>query len=174
MPKLTQQAEACSVALALQLIGDRWTLLIVRDAMYGVRRFQDFQASIGLAKNVLADRLGKLVGGGVMEPVPLGAGHWHEYRLTAMGRDLFTAVVALMQWGDRWINPPRHVAVRLADRQTGEPVAPVEVRSRSGRPLALADVAVRAGPGAARPEAQRQLAAYTRAFGRTGATASSR
>ncbi len=163
MPRLKQQPEVCSVALSLQLIGDRWTLLIIRDAFYGVSRFQDFQQSIGLAKNVLSDRLSKLVDGGVLAMVPVGESGWSDYQLTAMGRELLPTVVALMQWGDRWINKPGRIPVQIVDRRSGEPVAAMHIRSAAGKPLRMQDLALRPGPGATHPDAQRQLTAYAKA-----------
>lgn len=163
MPRLKQQSEACSVALALQLLGDRWTLLIIRDALYGVTRFQDFLDSIGLARNVLADRLAKLVEGDVLSVTGVGAGGWQAYHLTDKGRDLITPIVALMQWGDRWIPPSNRVPVVVVDRETQQPIKPLQVTSSSGKPLEVRDLAVRPGPGATLPDAQRQWQAYSRA-----------
>jgi DNA-binding HxlR family transcriptional regulator len=92
----------CALARALEVIGERWTLLILRDAFYGVRRFSDFQAHLDIPKAVLADRLGGLVAEGLLEriPDPERAGR-HLYQLTASGRDLWPSVHALMSWGAR-------------------------------------------------------------------------
>lgn len=163
MPRLKQQSEVCSVARALQLIGDRWTLLIIRDAFYGVTRFQDFHESIGLAKTVLSDRLAKLIDGGIMEAVPVGAGAWSAYQLTPMGRDLLPMLVALMQWGDRWVNEPSRIPIQIVARDTDKPVAPIEIHSADGRMLGMDDMAIRPGPGQRHPDAQRQLTVYARA-----------
>jgi len=162
MPKLKQQNEICSVALALQLIGDRWTLLIIRDAFYGVTRFQDFHQSIGLAKNVLSDRIKKLVDGGVLEMVPVGEGSWHEYRLTAMGRDLLPSLLALMQWGDRWINERDKIPVKIIARRTGVRIPSIEVRDAEGKVIRVDGLAFKPGPGATHPDAQRQNIVYER------------
>lgn len=95
----------CSVARALNEVGDWWSLLIVLHAMYGTRRFVDFQQQLGIAKNILCDRLTKLVDNEVLRKVDVGEhGSRFEYRLTEKGRDLFPVVVALRQWGDKW-NP---------------------------------------------------------------------
>lgn len=97
----------CSVANTVDLIGDRWTVLILRDAFLGVRRFDDFQSDLGIARNVLADRLQLLVDSGVMktrqyeEHPPR-----HEYLLTEKGKDLFDVLIVLWKWGDRWAPPP--------------------------------------------------------------------
>lgn len=92
----------CSLARALEVVGERWTLLILRDAFYGVRRFSDFQAHLDIPKAVLADRLSALVADGLLERVPdPGHGGRHLYQLTAAGRDLWPAIHALMSWGRR-------------------------------------------------------------------------
>lgn len=95
-------AQDCSLARALEVIGERWTLLILRDAFFGVRRFNDFQAHLDIPKAVLSDRLGGLVEDGILErrPDPHHAGR-HLYALTASGRDLWPALHALLMWGDR-------------------------------------------------------------------------
>jgi DNA-binding HxlR family transcriptional regulator len=162
MPKLKQQSEICSVALALQLIGDRWTLLIIRDAFFGVTRFQDFHQSIGLAKNVLSDRLTKLVDGGVLEMVPVGEGSWHEYRLTVMGRDLLPSLLALMQWGDRWINERDKIPVKIIARRTGVRIPRIEVRDAEGNAIRVNGLTFKLGPGAKHQDAQRQKTVYER------------
>ena len=93
----------CSIAASLAFVGDRWTLLILRDAFRGVRRFGDFCTDLGIARNILTDRLDKLVQAGILSRVPYQERPLrHEYRLTAKGRDLSPALVALMRWGDRW------------------------------------------------------------------------
>jgi DNA-binding HxlR family transcriptional regulator len=93
----------CSIGRTLEAIGDRWSLLIIRDAFYGVRRFGDFQKDLGVAKNVLADRLQKLVDRGVLERRQYEERPPRfEYRLTDRGRDLVGVVLAMMRWGDRW------------------------------------------------------------------------
>jgi DNA-binding HxlR family transcriptional regulator len=111
----------CSVARALELVGERWTLLVVRDAFLGRRRFEEFQESLGIARNVLADRLQKLVEHGIFERVRYQERpERYEYRLTPMGRDLRLALAALMQWGDRYISPtPPRILRRKSD---GTPV----------------------------------------------------
>lgn len=98
--------EACSVARTLEIVGDRWTWLVVRDAFLGVSRFAEFRQSLGIAANVLADRLERLVAEGVLERVPYSERPTrYEYRLTEKGRDLFTALNAIREWGDRHVSP---------------------------------------------------------------------
>jgi len=121
MLKRDYEGQACSVARALEIVGERWTLLIVRDAFLGVRRFDDFQRSLGVARNVLTDRLRRLVEAGVLERVPtVERADRFEYRLTRQGRDLGLALSALREWGDRYLSdePP----VLLRRRSDGHPV----------------------------------------------------
>jgi DNA-binding HxlR family transcriptional regulator len=93
----------CSIAASVAFVGDRWTLLILRDAFRGVRRFDDLCNDLGIARNILTDRLDKLVAHGILAKVPYqDRPVRHEYRLTDKGRDLSPALVALMRWGDRW------------------------------------------------------------------------
>ena len=129
----------CSVACALNEVGDWWSLLVIKQAMLGTRRFGDFQQSLGIAKNILCDRLSRLVDNGVMSRVDVGEhGTRYEYRLTDKGRDLFAVVVALRQWSERW-NGEKD-SMRLVDRATGGAIAPVLVQSAEGEALTVADV----------------------------------
>lgn len=142
-------SQICSVARALEVVGEWWTLLIVREAFFGTQRFTDFEAKLGIAKNVLSERLAKLVEAGVLERTPVvGRGNPQIYALTARGRELLPVVVALMQWGDRWIHGRNHAPVRVLDRKTGKEVAQIKVTTPEGKPLSLDDVVVVPGPGA--------------------------
>ncbi|GAA0846597.1 helix-turn-helix domain-containing protein [Marinobacter szutsaonensis] len=133
----------CSVARALNEVGDWWSLLIVLQAMYGTRRFVDFQQELGIAKNILCDRLARLVDNGVLRKVDVGEhGSRFEYRLTEKGRDLFPVVIALRQWGDKWNPAPEQAPLDLRDRATGRPIQEVEVRDADGQPLSIRDVFV--------------------------------
>ncbi|WP_372985722.1 winged helix-turn-helix transcriptional regulator [Marinobacter sp.] len=133
----------CSVARALNEVGDWWSLLIVLQAMYGTRRFVDFQQELGIAKNILCDRLARLVDNGVLRKVDVGEhGSRFEYRLTEKGRDLFPVVIALRQWGDKWNPAPDQGPLDLRDRATGRPIQDVEVRDADGQPLSIRDVFV--------------------------------
>jgi DNA-binding HxlR family transcriptional regulator len=97
--------KACSVAQALEIIGERWTWLIIRDAFLGVSKFVEFEESLGIARNVLTDRLNRLVEEGIFERVLYQEGPArYEYRLTQKGSDLFTALNALRQWGDQYLS----------------------------------------------------------------------
>jgi DNA-binding HxlR family transcriptional regulator len=146
--KRDYEGQNCSIARALEVVGERWTLLIVRDVFLGKRRFDELQASLGIARNVLADRLNRLVDEGILERVPYSERPArHEYRLTTKGLELNVALTALRQWGDKYLSdaPPRLLRSK-ADRK---PVVAALVPK--GTPvLGWADVETVAGPGATR------------------------
>jgi DNA-binding HxlR family transcriptional regulator len=109
MLKREYQGQNCSIASALEIIGERWTLLIVRDVFLGLHRFDQFQESLGIARNVLADRLNWLVDEGILERTRYSeARERYDYHLTQMGRDLLLPLSALRQWGDKYLSekPP--------------------------------------------------------------------
>jgi DNA-binding HxlR family transcriptional regulator len=108
----TYEGQDCSIARALEVVGERWTLLIVRDALLGLRRFEEFQRSLGIARNVLADRLNRLVEAGILERVRYQVRpDRYEYTLTEKGRDLDVALVGLRQWGDKHVGDERVTVV---------------------------------------------------------------
>ncbi|WP_105103315.1 winged helix-turn-helix transcriptional regulator [Microbulbifer pacificus] len=130
---------ACSVACALNEVGDWWSLLVIKQAMLGTRRFVDFQGELGIARNILCERLSRLVDNGVMVRVDVGEhGTRYEYRLTDKGRDLFPVVVALRQWSERWSGNKDDM--QLVERDSGKPVAPVVVQGAQGSALSVRDV----------------------------------
>jgi DNA-binding HxlR family transcriptional regulator len=138
----------CSIANALELIGEGWTILILREAFFGTRRFEDFQQHLGIARNILTTRLKKLCDHGILKRVPIKQGaRRHEYRLTPMGRDLYPILIALTQWGDRWLHrdgPP----VKFVEHETGEEIADVAIMSKDHRVLDARDLVLVPGPGA--------------------------
>lgn len=137
----------CPVARSVDAIGDWWSLLIVRDAFDGSRRFGDFQRSLGVAKNILTARLRTLVAGGVLASVPASDGSaYREYVLTPKGEALFPVIVALRQWGEQNFFAPGEPHSELLDRREGQPLRPLEVRSADGRRLDPGDTAVRKVP----------------------------
>src|SRR5580700_7020089 len=139
-------SQTCSVARSLEIVGEWWTLLVIREAFFGTRRFSVFEANLGIAKNVLSDRLAKLVEAGVLERKPVaGRGNPVDYGLTAKGRDLFPAIVALMQWGDRWIYGEEGAPVRVLYREAGTEIARIEVTTPDGRRLDVRDAVVAPG-----------------------------
>ncbi|MFI0862007.1 winged helix-turn-helix transcriptional regulator [Streptomyces smyrnaeus] len=135
--------DPCPVARSVNAIGDRWSLLIVRDAFDGSRRFSEFQRSLGIAKNILAARLRTLEEAGVLRgaPAPEGASH-REYVLTDSGRALFPVIVALRQWGEDQCFAPGEPHSRLLDRRTGRPLRRLEVQAADGQSVAPPDTAV--------------------------------
>jgi DNA-binding HxlR family transcriptional regulator len=133
--------ESCPVARSVDVVGDWWSLLIVRDAFDGSRRFGDFQRSLGVAKNILSARLRSLVDNGILETVPAGARH--EYVLTPKGEALFPVIVALRQWGEAFAFNPDEPHSQLLDRRDQQPLRPLEVHAADGRPLTAADTEVR-------------------------------
>ena len=138
----------CSVARTLSVIGDRWTLLIVRDTFLGVRRFEDFQRDLRLTRHRLAARLRKLVDGGIVERV-----QYHdrprrfEYRLTEKGIDLYPVVVALLRWGDRWMVDSDGPPIELFHRNCGRQVMPVLTCPACNEEVNARTMSARLGPG---------------------------
>ncbi len=138
----------CPIARTLDLVGEWWSLLIIREAFLGVTRYDDFQQRLGISRNALTDRLKKLVDGGVLARRPVAEGaKREEYVLTAMGDDLMTVVLAMLQWGDRWLVLPGKPLSRMVETATGRKVATLQVLSCDGRPLSRAEVGVVAAPG---------------------------
>jgi len=155
----TYDTQVCSIARALELVGERWSLLILRNSLFaGSTRYGEFQRSLGIATNVLQDRLDGFVEAGVMERRRLpDQPEVHEYLLTEKGRDFAPALIALTEWGDKWAAPDgapilyRHAAC-------GSPVA-VEVRCATcGRLDVFDDIRALPGPGMPADRAERILA----------------
>jgi DNA-binding HxlR family transcriptional regulator len=156
--------ENCSVARALEVIGDWWTLLIIREAMLGVRRFADFAEELPISRNILTRRLAHLVRRGVLARVDAGTyGTRHEYELTAMGKDLATVMTALRQWGDRWVLGEGNEPILVLDRRTGRPVPRLRILDEQGVPLGGRDITVVPGPGAQK----KTIARYERTLARS-------
>jgi DNA-binding HxlR family transcriptional regulator len=134
----------CPIARSLEVMGDWWSLLIIRDALLGKRRFGEFHRSLGLAKNILTVRLRALVDQGVLKGVPASDGSaYQEYALTRKGRGVFPILVALRQWSEEFDEKPQQIGTVLVDRKKGKRVRKLELRSRDGRLLTLADTAVK-------------------------------
>ena len=141
----------CPIARSLDAIGDWWSLLIIRDALLGRRRFGEFQKSLGLAKNILAVRLRTLVDRGILETAPASDGSaYQEYVLTPKGRGVFPILVALRQWTEEFDERPDEIATILVDREKGKPVRKLELYSQDGRLLGMADTALKPRPPAKR------------------------
>jgi DNA-binding HxlR family transcriptional regulator len=144
-------AENCSVKRALDIVGEKWTLLVLREAFYGARRFEEFQARLGCARNLLAERLNTLVTAEVLQRIPYkepGQRGRHEYRLTEKGLDLLPAIIALMQWTDRWQADPNGPPVEITHRECGHPVELILRCEHDNTPLSARDTEPRPGPGA--------------------------
>jgi DNA-binding HxlR family transcriptional regulator len=141
--RTSHMCASCPIARPLDAIGDWWSLLIVRDAFDGLRRFGDFRESLGVAKNILATRLRNLVEHGIFEMVPASDNSAYlEYVLTEKGRGLFPVLVALRQWGEEYFFDPGEKHVRLVDQKYGKPVLRLELRSHDGRLLRAKDTIV--------------------------------
>lgn len=131
----------CSVARALEVVGERWSLLIIRDAMYGVRRFEDFQKDLGIARNILTDRLKSLVEQGVLERVAYAERPpRYEYRLTDKGRELMPVLLTMMVWGDKWYPGESGAPVTWTHALCGEVTKPVVVCDGCGEELKRRDL----------------------------------
>lgn len=142
--KRNNAAEPCPVARGVDLVGERWALLIVRDAFDGVRRFGDFQRGLGVARNILADRLRQLVDAGILASQPASDGSaYQEYVLTPKGEDLFPVIVALRRWGERHLFADGESHSVLVRRDTGEAIGDLSLRTAGGKELAAADVYVK-------------------------------
>jgi len=144
MVKRTSFEDArCPIARSLDAIGDGWSLLIIRDALGGKRRFSEFQKSLGTAKNILAARLRALVAHGILVLRPASDGSpYQEYVLTDKGNDLFPVLVALRQWADDYLFKAGEEYTRLVDRKSGKRVRRLELRAQDGRVLRRQDTAV--------------------------------
>lgn len=136
--------QPCPVARSVDIIGDRWALLIVRDAFDGARRFGDFQRGLGMARNILTDRLRKLVEAGIFATQPASDGTaYQEYVLTQKGQSLFPVIVALRQWGEGHLFAPGEPHSLLVDTRTGEAIPPMAPVAPDGQILTGKNTRVR-------------------------------
>jgi DNA-binding HxlR family transcriptional regulator len=146
MHRKTFEGMNCSIARALEQVGEWWTLLIVRECTLGTTRFDDFQRNLGIARNVLTARLNSLVEHGVLEKAVVeGNERRTEYLLTEKGEALYPVLVALIQWGDQWCG--HKAPLRLVEHRTGKAVEALGPRA-GGRTLGLRDIRLEPGPGA--------------------------
>ena len=131
----------CSVARTLSIVGERWTMLILRDAFLGQRRFDEFQRGTGIARNILSSRLRELVANGILERGPgEGDGARVEYRLTRKGLDLYPVLVSMLKWGDTWLADESGPPLTLVHRTCGAKTAPKMVCSECGANIAARDM----------------------------------
>lgn len=145
MPKrLTHEGAECPVARAVDIVGDRWSLLIVRDAFDGISRFSEFQRNLGLAKNILSSRLRELVAHGILEVRPAADGSaYHDYALTQKGRDLFAILVSLRQWGEGHLFEDAEPHSVLLDVKNQRPLRKLEVADAAGHVIDSSQAFVR-------------------------------
>jgi DNA-binding HxlR family transcriptional regulator len=136
----------CSLALALEVVGERWTLLILREAFFGRKRFDDFRKNLGIARNILSARLNRLVGEGIFEKRLVGTGRF-EYVLTQKGLDLQPVMLAMVHWGDEYAPHAHGKRLIFIEAATGQPIAPMAVRNRDGRVLKPREIRATPGPG---------------------------
>jgi DNA-binding HxlR family transcriptional regulator len=155
----------CSVARTVNLLGDWWTPLVLREAFYGIRRFDHFQSELGIARNTLTDRLNRLVEEGLLRRQPYQSEPVrHEYLLTDKGKDIYPVLAAMSAWGDRWLDNGAGAPVVFHHRECGHDTRPEVVCSHCGGPLTADGVEHRMGPGyperiARRPEVAARFAA---------------
>ena len=130
----------CALPAALEAVGERWSFLILRGVFNGLHHFEEFQSTLGIARNILSNRLGRLVENEILEREPDPADRRKvAYRLTPKGRELLPVLIALRQWGERWVSGVPSNPV-LVDRDSRRPVAPIAVRAADGRSLSLSEL----------------------------------
>ena len=134
----------CSIARTLEQVGSWWSLLIVREAMMGVRRFRQFEKTLGISKNTLTSRLNDLVEGGILRKAAAEDGSgYEEYLLTKKGRDLAPVMMALAQWGDRWAAHEDGRPYAFIDQKTGQEISEIRPRRDDGEPIPLGEINVK-------------------------------
>jgi DNA-binding HxlR family transcriptional regulator len=130
----------CGISAALEVVGERWSFLILRGAFNGLHHFEEYQSTLGIARNILSNRLARLVEHDILKREPDPADRRRvAYRLTEKGRELLPVLLSLRQWGERWVSGAPSNPV-LVDRYTRRPIAPMTVRSADGRPLSLGEM----------------------------------
>lgn len=148
MKRVSFDDMSCSIARSLDVVGEWWTPLIVREVFFGHRRFEEIRASLGISRNILTDRLNRLVEEGILVRHDIGqVGTRHEYRLTDKGIDLHGVLVALMQWGDRWMPDPKGPPTQLVHLPCGEVTHPVMTCDHCGEEVTARSVRAVRGPG---------------------------
>lgn len=157
----SRHSKNCSVVGFLDLFGDAWTLLIVREAFYGTTRFSEFQRNTGAAKNLLSDRLSKLVENGILERVNVGAtGARFAYHITPKGESLKPLLAAIIVWSNEHIYQKGEAPTLITSRKTGEPIQCFDMKIGRDEKLTASEFDVVAGPGASEA-ARKRLAAKT-------------
>ncbi len=143
----------CTLARTLEAVGEWWTLMVLRDCFLGIRRFDDFRRRLGISRNVLSERLDKLVAEGILERRPY-QDHpvRHEYRLTDKGRDLWPVIVTLRQWGDKWLAGEGQEPALMVHEACGQPTTAVLTCDRCGEAMTARSVRIAPGPGLTDPQ----------------------
>jgi DNA-binding HxlR family transcriptional regulator len=150
----------------MDLLGDWWTPLVLREAFYGIRKFDDFQRELGIARNTLNDRLHRLVGEGLLEKQPYQREPMrYDYVLTEKGTDFFGVLAAMSRWGDRWLADEEGAPIVLHHEPCGHDTHAEVVCASCGEPMRAQDTTMRMGPGypdrlKSRPDVQRRFAAH--------------
>jgi DNA-binding HxlR family transcriptional regulator len=139
--------DGCPIARSLDAIGDWWSMLIIREALLGTRRFGEFQKRLGLARNILTVRLRGLLHHGILTTAPAADGSaYQDYLLTAKGRAVFPVLVALRQWSEEFDDQPEEIATIMVDREKGRPVRKLELRAQDGRLLDVSETMLKPNP----------------------------
>jgi DNA-binding HxlR family transcriptional regulator len=152
-PRFQYDLENCGIKRALDVLGEKWTLLVLREAIYGLSRFDDFARALNCGRGILSSRLKTLVQAKILEKRnyrETGNRQRPEYLLTAKGRDLYLAMLALSQWSDRWDLPKAGAAARVVDKENKRPVNVVMTSRQDVANLTMNDILIRPGPGAKR------------------------
>jgi len=148
MKRIATSAWPCTIARSVDLLGDHWNLLLIRDACLGVRRFDDFQRSLGIGRNILTSRLNRLVDEGLLSRVEYQQNPpRHEYRLTQKGREVYPILAAMAAWGDRWLTGPEGSPLVLHHTACDHDMHAVVTCSECSEPLDVREVRARRGPG---------------------------
>jgi DNA-binding HxlR family transcriptional regulator len=135
------ESDACPVARGLSVVGDRWTMLVLRDCFLGIRRFEQMQERLGITRHILADRLRKLEAAGVLRREPYQERPLrHEYRLTERGKALYPVLVSLIAWAETHVPAPGEASVTLVSKETGAKIAPVLVDATTGKEITARSV----------------------------------
>lgn len=160
MQRTSFSDQHCSVARTLDIIGEWWTLLILRDIFYGVRRFEALLKQLGISRKVLTHRLQRLTDENVLRKVPYQQNPCrYEYRLTARGLDLMPVLLAMMRWGDRWLSEEGQIPVEFIHADCGQVAIPKVTCAHCGGELTARNLHPQPGPGAAQDEIESMRAA---------------
>lgn len=140
--------EPCSIARSLSIVGDRWTLLILRNAFLGTRRFDDFQMQLGVTRHLLTDRLKLLVAEEIFKKVPYQTQPTrYEYKLTEKGFELYPVLMSLIKWGNKWTTDEQGIPLEHINRETGKLIQPLLIDENTGKAIDARDVELKIGPG---------------------------